>query len=83
MTIQFACMEIDQVRMVIILVLFLVAGIYSIYGGLASVAWTDVMQVTFLVGGGLITAYAALSVIGSERAAPSQPEWRSTTRCSI
>ena len=66
MTIQFAGMEIDQVRMVIILVLFLVAGIYSIYGGLASVAWTDVMQVTFLVGGGLITAYAALSVIGAE-----------------
>ena len=66
MTVQFAGMEIDQVRMVIILVLFLVAGIYSIYGGLASVAWTDVMQVTFLVGGGLITAYAALSVIGAE-----------------
>jgi len=49
----------------IIFILFLIAGIYSIYGGLASVAWTDVMQVTFLVGGGLITAYAALSVIGS------------------
>jgi SSS family solute:Na+ symporter len=30
------------------------------------VAWTDVMQVTFLVGGGLITAYAALSFIGGE-----------------
>ena len=59
-------MEIDQVRMVIILTLFVIAGIYSIYGGLASVAWTDVMQVTFLVGGGLITAYAALSVIGAE-----------------
>ena len=58
--------EIDQVRMCIILSLFLIAGVYSIYGGLASVAWTDVMQVTFLVGGGLITAYAALSVIGSE-----------------
>jgi len=59
-------MEVDQVRMVIILALFLIAGIYSIYGGLASVAWTDVMQVTFLVGGGLITAYAALDVIGQE-----------------
>ena len=66
MTVHFAGMEIDQVRMVIILVLFLIAGVYSIYGGLASVAWTDVMQVTFLVGGGLITAYAALSVIGAE-----------------
>ena len=59
-------MEIDQVRLVIILFLFLIAGLYSIYGGLASVAWTDVMQVTFLVGGGLITAYAALSVIGEQ-----------------
>ena len=66
MTFMVAGMEIDQVRMVIILCLFLIAGIYSIYGGLASVAWTDVMQVTFLVGGGLLTAYAALSVIGEE-----------------
>lgn len=66
MIIQFGGMEVDQVRMVIILVLFVIAGLYSIYGGLASVAWTDVMQVTFLVGGGLITAYAALSVIGAE-----------------
>ena len=66
MIINVAGIEIDQVRMCIILSLFLIAGIYSIYGGLASVAWTDVMQVTFLVGGGLITAYAALSVIGDE-----------------
>ncbi len=66
MTIVVAGIEIDQVRLTIILALFLIAGIYSIYGGLASVAWTDVMQVVFLVGGGLITAYAALSVIGDE-----------------
>ena len=58
-------MQVDYTLLTIILILFLVAGTYSIYGGLASVAWTDVMQVTFLVGGGLITAYAALSVIGS------------------
>ena len=50
----------------IILILFVIAGIYSIYGGLASVAWTDVMQVTFLVGGGLITAYFALDFIAGE-----------------
>lgn len=59
-------MEVDQVRLCIILGLFLIAGIYSIYGGLSSVAWTDVMQVTFLVGGGLITAYFALDVIGQK-----------------
>ena len=66
MVINVMGMEIDQVRFTIILLLFLIAGIYSIYGGLASVAWTDVMQVVFLVGGGLITAYAALYVIGAE-----------------
>jgi SSS family solute:Na+ symporter len=53
-----------SVRMLIIIGLFVIAGVYSIYGGLASVAWTDVMQVTFLVGGGLITAYVALSEMG-------------------
>ncbi len=57
-----------SIRIIIILVLYLVAGIYSIYGGLSSVAWTDVMQVTFLVGGGLITAYAALDVIADKLA---------------
>lgn len=58
-------MEIDVTLMVIILFFFVISGLYSIYGGLASVAWTDVMQVTFLVGGGLITAYAALDVIAT------------------
>ena len=61
----FLGMNVDMTLLVIILFLFIVAGLYSIYGGLASVAWTDVMQVTFLVGGGLITAYAALDVIAS------------------
>src|SRR5574344_800444 len=56
-----------SMRMLIILSLFLVAGVYSIYGGLASVAWTDVMQVTFLVGGGLITAYVALKEMSPSR----------------
>ena len=59
-------MQVDMTLLVIILLLFLIAGAYSIYGGLASVAWTDVMQVTFLVGGGLVTAYAALDVISTK-----------------
>lgn len=63
---MFLGMSIDMTLMMIILILFIVAGLYSIYGGLASVAWTDVMQVTFLVGGGLITAYFALDFIASE-----------------
>ncbi|MBR5013313.1 MAG: sodium/solute symporter [Bacteroidales bacterium] len=53
-----------SMRMAIVVFLFLIAGIYSIYGGLASVAWTDVMQVVFLVGGGLITAFFALKAAG-------------------
>ena len=63
---MFLGMEIDMTLLTIIFVLFVVAGIYSIYGGLASVAWTDVMQVTFLVGGGLITAYFALDFIADK-----------------
>lgn len=40
------------------------AGIYSIYGGLKAVALTDVIQVVFLIGGGLITTYVALDMLG-------------------
>ncbi len=46
-----------------VLGLLIFAGIYSIYGGLKAVAWTDVLQVIFLVGGGLITAYFALDAV--------------------
>ncbi len=53
-----------SMRLVIILFLYVVAGVYSIYGGLASVAWTDVLQVFFLVGGGLVTAFFALNAVG-------------------
>ncbi len=41
------------------------AMIYSIYGGLKAVAWTDVVQVVFLVAGGLATTYIALQMVGS------------------
>ncbi len=37
------------------------ATLYSIYGGLKAVAWTDVVQVVVLVGGGLLTTYFALN----------------------
>ncbi len=40
------------------------AMLYSIYGGLKAVAWTDVVQVFFLVAGGLATTYLALSIVG-------------------
>ncbi|MEZ4848013.1 MAG: sodium/sugar symporter [Bacteroidia bacterium] len=44
--------------------LALFAIIYSIYGGLKAVAWTDVVQVVFLIFGGLITTYVALDAYG-------------------
>ncbi len=46
--------------------LLLFSGIYSIYGGLKAVAWTDVLQVVFLVGGGLITAWFALAAVSGD-----------------
>ncbi len=41
-----------------------ISGIYSIYGGLKAVAWTDVIQVVFLIGGGLVTTFLALNAVG-------------------
>ncbi|MEX0778995.1 MAG: sodium/sugar symporter [Balneolales bacterium] len=40
------------------------SAIYTVYGGLKAVAWTDVIQVSFLVGGGLLTTYLALNAFG-------------------
>lgn len=40
--------------------LALFAGAYAIYGGLKAVALTDMVQVVFLIGGGLLTTYIAL-----------------------
>jgi SSS family solute:Na+ symporter len=47
-----------------ILGLALFAMLYSIYGGLKAVAWTDVIQVVFLIAGGLATTYIALQMVG-------------------
>ena len=44
-----------------IVALALFAAAYSLYGGLAAVAWTDVIQVALLVVGGLITTIIALN----------------------
>ena len=40
------------------------ALIYSVYGGLSAVVWTDVIQVAVLVIGGFATTYLAVSFIG-------------------
>jgi SSS family solute:Na+ symporter len=43
--------------------LALFAATYSLYGGLSAVAWTDVVQVVFLIFGGLLTTYLALNAL--------------------
>lgn len=47
---------------VVFLALF--AAAYSIYGGLRAVALTDIIQVVFLIAGGLLTTYMALTKLG-------------------
>ena len=54
-------MGVDMMYAIIGLALF--AAAYSLYGGLSAVAWTDVIQVVFLVFGGLITTYLALNTV--------------------
>jgi SSS family solute:Na+ symporter len=54
-------MGIPMIYGVIGLALF--AAAYSLYGGLSAVAWTDVIQVVFLVLGGLVTTYIALNAV--------------------
>ncbi|MCS6972757.1 MAG: sodium/solute symporter, partial [Leptospiraceae bacterium] len=52
-----------------IILLGIFAAAYSVYGGLRSVAITDVVQVVFLVGGGLFTTWIALRHLGQDSAA--------------
>jgi SSS family solute:Na+ symporter len=50
--------------------LAMIATAYSLYGGLKAVAWTDVVQVIVLVGGGLLTTWVALDAYGGSGAGP-------------
>ncbi len=43
----------------------LFAAAYSLYGGLKAVAFTDIIQVVLLVGGGLYLSYITLDIIGA------------------
>ena len=45
------------------------ALIYSVYGGLSAVVWTDVIQVAVLVIGGFATSYLSLKWIGGDNGA--------------
>ena len=47
-----------------VIVLAVVAGAYTVAGGLASVVWTDVLQVTLLLGSGLLVFFLGLHEVG-------------------
>lgn len=57
-------MGIDAIWAVLGLAIF--SSLYTIYGGLKAVAWTDVVQVIILVFGGLLTTYLAVDWIGGD-----------------
>ncbi len=46
--------------------LALFAAAYSLWGGLAAVAWTDVVQVILLIFGGLVTTFIALGHVSPD-----------------
>tara|TARA_B100000963_G_scaffold47380_1_gene35671 strand:- start:3190 stop:4878 length:1689 start_codon:yes stop_codon:yes gene_type:complete len=50
-----------SILLISIIGLALFAAAYSLWGGLAAVAWTDVVQVVLLIFGGLLMTYFALS----------------------
>jgi SSS family solute:Na+ symporter len=49
-----------------VLALAAVSAAYTIYGGLSAVVWTDFLQVTVLVLGGLMIIFLGLSAIGGD-----------------
>lgn len=57
--------DVDLSIAVICIALF--SALYTIFGGLKAIAFTDPIQVTFLVMGGLITTYLALNAYGHDQ----------------
>jgi SSS family solute:Na+ symporter len=53
-----------QNTLIIAGVVALFSTIYTLSGGLMAVAWTDPIQVFFLIAGGLVTTYLALDSLG-------------------
>ncbi|MEE9361710.1 MAG: sodium/solute symporter [Cellulophaga sp.] len=48
-----------------VLVLAVLSALYAVIGGLKAVAYTDVIQVVFLIFGGLMTTYFAINAISN------------------
>lgn len=49
-----------------IITLGLVAGVWAIYGGLSSVAWTDLPVVVVMIGGGVLVSLFGLQALAGE-----------------
>ena len=47
-----------------VMILAAFSALYSLYGGLMAVAWTDIVQVVVLVIGGIVTTWFALDYVG-------------------
>lgn len=52
--------------MIFVIGLAAFAALYSLWGGLAAVAWTDVIQVVLLIAGGIVTTYIALTHVSPD-----------------
>ena len=55
-----------SILIISIIGLALFAAAYSLWGGLAAVAWTDVVQVVLLIFGGLVTTFIALAHVSPD-----------------
>jgi SSS family solute:Na+ symporter len=49
-----------------IIAMGIAAGVWSIYGGLASVAWTDTLTLVFMVAGGFAVVYLGLHALAPD-----------------
>lgn len=55
-----------SIRTVLVTILMLISGFYSVWGGQNAIAWTDVLHFIFIMIGGLITAYFTLCAVGGQ-----------------
>ena len=59
--------DVQQLQLWIsIVVLGIVAGFWAIYGGLSSVAWTDLFTVFVMVAGGITVTLLGLNALAGE-----------------
>lgn len=66
--------EISRSLVIGIVIIALTTGIYSVYGGLTSVVWTDVFQVVLLLISGIVVV-----VIASDKAGGLAAIWQANT----